>query len=99
MGTRKERDDMTTVVKSTVNLNRNYREQLELFVRMNRISSDTEGINAALEAYVKANQKAIYEEQMAEAAKDRAFMERTMGSQSEYERIDNEGLTLEDGEW
>ncbi len=90
---------MTTIVKSSVNLNRKYKEQLELFVRMNRISSVTEGINAALEAYVKANQKAIYEEQMEEAAKDRAFLERTMGSQSEFEDIDNEGLTAEDGEW
>ncbi|MBQ7728151.1 MAG: hypothetical protein IJT60_06195 [Clostridia bacterium] len=90
---------MTTLVKSTVNLNRNYKEQLELFVRMNRISSVTEGINAALEAYVKDTQKAMYEEQMAEAAKDRAFMERTIGSQSEFERIDHEGLQLEDEEW
>ena len=90
---------MTTLVKSTVNLNRNYKEHLDLFVRMNRISSVTEGINDALEAYVKNTQKAIYEEQMAEAAKDRAFMERTIGSQSEFETIDHEGLTLEDEEW
>ena len=58
---------MTNVVKSTVNLNREYKEQLELFVQMNRIASITEGINAALEAFVKENQKAIYAEQMAAA--------------------------------
>ncbi|MBR6410879.1 MAG: hypothetical protein IKS35_05810 [Clostridia bacterium] len=87
---------MTTLVKSTVNLNRYYMEQLERFVRMNRISSVTEGINDALEAYVKDTQKAIYEEQMAEAAKDRAFMERTIGSHSKFEQIDHEGLTLEE---
>ncbi len=51
---------MANVVKTTAYLNRNHREQLELFVRMNRIFSVTEGINAAFEAYVKANQKAIF---------------------------------------
>ena len=90
---------MTNVVKSTVNLNREYKEQLELFVQMNRIASITEGINAALEAFVKENQKAIYAEQMAEAAKDRAFMKRTLASQSEFDRIDSEDLALEDGDW
>ena len=90
---------MTSVVKSTVNLNREYKEQLELFVQMNRIASITEGINAALEIFVKENQKAIYAEQMAEAAKDRAFMKRMLASHSEVDQIDSEDLALEDGEW
>ena len=74
-----------TTVKSTVNLNRYYKEQLELFVRMNQISSVTEGINAALEAYVKATQKALYEEQMKAAAKDKSFMERTLSAQRDFD--------------
>lgn len=86
-------------VKSTVNLNRYYKEQLELFVKMNEISSITEGINAALESYVKAKQKAIYEEQMRAAAKDESFMERTMTSQMEFDRIDSKDELLEADEW
>ncbi len=99
MKDRKGCKHMTSAVKSTVNLNREYKEQLELFVQMKRIASITEGINAALEVFVKENQKAIYAEQMEAAAKDRAFMKRTLASQSEFDRIDSEDLALEDGEW
>lgn len=91
--------DKMTTVKSTVNLNRYYKEQLEMFVRMNHISSVTEGINAALEAYVKAMQKSIYEEQMKAAAKDRDFMERTMAAQRDFENMDSENELLEADEW
>ena len=88
-----------TTVKSTVNLNRYYKEQLELFVRMNQISSVTEGINAALEAYVKATQKALYEEQMKAAAKDKDFMERTLSAQRDFDNMDSEDRLLEADEW
>lgn len=88
-----------TTVKSTVNLNRYYKEQLELFVRMNQISSVTEGINAALEAYVKATQKALYEEQMKAAAKDKGFMERTLSAQRDFDNMDSEDRLLEADEW
>ena len=90
---------MTTVVKSTVNLNREYKEELERFVQMHLISSVTEGINVALEAYVKETQKAIYAKEMAAAAQDRAFVERTLSSQSEFDRMENDEPTSEDGEW
>ncbi len=88
-----------TTVKSTVNLNRYYKEQLELFVRMNQISSVTEGINAALEAYVKATQKSLYEEQMKAAAKDNGFMERTLSAQRDFDNMDSEDRLLEADEW
>ena len=88
-----------TTVKSTVNLNRYYKEQLEMFVRMNHISSVTEGINAALEAYVKSKQKALYEEQMKAAAKDSAFMERTLSAQIDFENLDSKDRLLEADDW
>ncbi len=86
-------------VKSTVNLNKYYKEQLELFVQSGKISSVTEGINAALATYVRAMQKAIYAEQMKAAAKDKSFMERTLSSQCDFENIDREDMTSEDEEW
>lgn len=86
-------------VKSTINLNKYYKEQLELFVQMNRISSVTEGINTALENYVKTMQKTIYSEQMKAAAADKNFMERTMASQRDFEQIDSQEIAAEADEW
>ena len=74
-------------------------EQLELFVRMKQISSVTEGINAALEAYVKKTQKDIYESQMRAAAQDKSFIERTMSAQRDFENLDNKDRLLEADEW
>ena len=88
-----------TTVKSTVNLNKYYKEQLELFVRMKQISSVTEGINAALGAYVKKTQKDIYESQMRAAAQDKSFIERTMSAQRDFENLDNKDRLLEADEW
>lgn len=91
--------DKTMTVKSTVNLNKYYKEQLELFVSMKRISSVTEGINAALESYVKKTQKDIYESQMRAAAQDKNFIERTMSAQRDFDAMDNKDRLLEEDEW
>ena len=91
--------DKTMTVKSTVNLNKYYKEQLDLFVSMKRISSVTEGTNAALEAYVKKTQKDIYESQMRAAAQDKNFIERTMSAQRDFDAMDNKDRLLEEDEW
>ena len=78
-------DDAMSTVQITTDLNQYYKEQLEMLVRMKRISSVTEGINIAVGAYVKAMKKSIYEEQMQAAAKDQDFMERTLIAQQEFE--------------
>lgn len=98
MGTRLGGEKMATV-KSTVNLNRYYKEQLEFFVSQKQISSVTEGINSALESYVKAMQKAMYEAQMKEASKDREFMERTLSSQRDFDNLDSKDQLLGADEW
>lgn len=77
-------------VKSTVNINRAYKEQLDQFVRLKQISSLTEGINAALALYIKSMQREMYAKQMLEAAKDPAFLERTMTTQNSFEHVDAE---------
>lgn len=87
--------DKMTSVKSTVNLNKYYKEQLEYLVKQEELSSVTEGINMAIEAFVKEKQKEIYAKQMRMAARDAGFMKRTLSSQRDFEKID----TGVDGEW
>ncbi len=82
-------------VKSTINLNKYYKNQLEWLVAQNELSSVTEGINIAIEAYVKAKQKELYAKQMQAASQDVDFIERTLSSQREFEKIDAEVT----GEW
>lgn len=88
-----------TTIKSTVNLNKHYKDQLEALVRMNMISSLTEGINDALEMYVKAMQKSMYAEQMRAASCDKDFMERTMSSQRDFDAVDTGEMFTEDEQW
>ena len=82
-------------VKSTVNLNKYYKEKLEELVRLNLLSSVTEGINLAIENFVKEKNRELYAKQMEEAANDREFMERTLTAQKDFDKIDDEDF----GEW
>ena len=87
--------DKMSTVKSTININKYYKEQLEVLVKQNVLSSLTEGINLAIEIFVKEKQKEIYNKQMQEAACDTEFMKRTISSQIDFEKIDIEVH----GEW
>ena len=44
----------------------------------------TEGINHGVEMLVKEKRREFYTKQMAEAAKDKAFLERTLESQRDF---------------
>lgn len=75
-------------VKTTVNISlANYIELKEL-VSKNVISSMTEGINLGVEMLIKEKRRELYAKKMAEAAKDKAFLERTLGSQRDFDRIE-----------
>ena len=92
----------TAIVKSTINLNRYYKEQLEYFVQIKELDSVTEGINLAIENYVKAKQKELYAAEMKKAKSDAEFIKRTMGTQKEFEKSDADTEKLifaEDYEW
>jgi len=80
--------DKMSTVKSTINIDKYYKEQLEDLVKKNVLSSLTEGINLAIEKFVKEKQKEIYDKQMQEAARDADFMERTLSSQLDFEKVD-----------
>ena len=82
-------------VKSTINLNKHYKEQLEELVRQHMLSSVTEGINLAIGNFINEKNRELYDKEMTAAANDSDFMERTLSSQRDFDKIDNEDF----GEW
>ena len=86
------------IVKSTINLEKDLKDQLEMLVKEEKISSLTEGINNAIYDYLKKMKRLSYEMKMKEAAQDSAFMARTMRVQEEFEGLDRE-VDLGDDEW
>ena len=87
-----------SVVKSTINLDKDLKDQLEILVKEEKISSLTEGINNAIYLYLKKMKRLSYELKMQEASRDVSFMSRTMRVQEEFERLDRE-IDLGDDEW
>ena len=79
-----------TTIKSTININKYYKEQMEYLVKINKISSVTEGINIAIEQYIKEKQKEIYAMEMEKAKSDPEFIKRTIGVQKEFEKSDSD---------
>ena len=87
--------DKVVTVKSTININKYLKSQLELLVSQNELSSVTEGINIAIEKFVKEKQKELYAKQMRKASQDAGFIDRTLSSQRDFDTIDTEV----NGEW
>lgn len=85
-------------LKSSINLDKKLKEQLEILVKEGKISSLTEGINNAIYDYLKKMKRLSYEMKMKEAASDKAFMARTMRIQKEFEGLDRDN-NLYDEEW
>ena len=93
---------MNTTIKSTININRQYKEQLEYLVKIKEINSITEGINNAISEYLKYMQKKLYEEEMKDAKEDKEFLARTMFTQQAFSEVDKEIeeiRNMEDLEW
>ncbi len=89
-------------IKTTVNINKYYKEQLEFFVQIKELDSVTEGINLAIENFVKAKQKELYAAEMKKAATDADFMKRTLGTHKDFEKSDADTeklISAEDCEW
>ena len=81
---------VTSTVKSTVNIQTAYFEELKNLVSEKAIASMTEGINLGIGMLIREKRKETYMKQMEEAAKDRDFIERTMKAQCEFDKIDAE---------
>ncbi|MCR5461746.1 MAG: hypothetical protein K6E87_01630 [bacterium] len=86
------------MIKSTINIDKELKEQLETLVRCKKIASLTEGINLAINDFINKQKRSDYEARMALASKDDAFMRRTMVVQEEFEKLDRD-INLGDDEW
>ena len=90
--------DTMNMIKSTINIDKDLKDQLEILVRCKKISSLTEGINMAINDFINKQKRSDYEAKMALAAADEAFMRRTMVVQEEFEGLDKD-IDLGDEEW
>jgi len=79
-----------TMVKSTINISTVNFEELKSLVSEQAISSMTEGINLGIEMLIKEKRREMYQKQMAEAANDKDFLDRTLNSQHDFDQIDTE---------
>ena len=81
---------METSVKYTTVLPKDCLEELKQLADMKAISSVSQGIRMAVEEFVAIRKKLAYENAIREAAKDEAFMGRTMDTQHDFVFADAE---------
>lgn len=78
------------VIKTTINLKSEYKNQLNELVEEKVIASITDGFNQAIELFLKEKKKQQYIKKMEEAAKDKNFIKRTINSQKDFDAIETE---------
>ncbi|MGI6769160.1 MAG: hypothetical protein ACOX43_08795 [Bacilli bacterium] len=78
------------VIKTTINLKSEYKNQLNELVEEKVIASMTDGFNQAIELFLKEKKKQQYIKKMEEAAKDKNFIKRTINSQKDFDAIETE---------
>lgn len=75
-------------IKSTIYINKSNKNELERLVSLNYLDSITEGINKAIEEYIKNVKKELYLKEMQEAGKDKDYLKRTLESQNDFNDVD-----------
>ena len=78
------------VIKTTINLKSEYKNQLNELVEEKVIASMTDGFNQAIELFLKEKKKQQYIKKIEEAAKDKNFIKRTINSQKDFDAIETE---------
>jgi Arc/MetJ-type ribon-helix-helix transcriptional regulator len=78
------------VIKTTINLKSEYKNQLNELVEQKEIASMTDGFNQAIELFLKEKKKQQYIKKIEEAAKDKNFIKRTINSQKDFDAIETE---------
>lgn len=78
------------VIKTTINLKSEYKNQLNELVEEKVIASITDGFNQAIELFLKEKKKQQYIKKMEESAKDKNFIKRTINSQKDFDAIETE---------
>ncbi|MCL2751366.1 MAG: hypothetical protein FWE62_01275 [Firmicutes bacterium] len=86
---------MEAMVKSTINISAQLKNDLAGYVDKGVIASFSNGVNTAIELYLKELRRQEYDAALAKAGKDKAFLARTLECQNELDKYDG-GLV---GEW
>ena len=81
-----------TTVEYTAILPRSCTDDLKLLTKRNMIPSVNQGIRLAVEDFIRGQERLVYEQSIREAAKDPAFIKRTMDAQEAFTNVDAEGL-------
>ncbi len=84
-----------TTVKSTIHISQDIMNEVKALVALNVLSSITEATNEGLSLLLKEKRKEAYALEMKEASKDADFMQRTLSTHEEFDKIDHEVM----GEW
>jgi len=67
--------------------------ELKKMAREERIPSVNKGIRLAIEDFVKAQKKLIYEQKMREAAEDKDYMNRLAETEADFALVDDEEMS------
>ena len=68
-------------------------KELKKMAREERIASVNQGIRLAIDNFVKAQNKLIYEQKMREAAEDKDYMNRIAETQADFALLDDEEMS------
>jgi hypothetical protein len=79
-------------VRYTVVLPKKNVSELKEMVREAQIPSVNKGIRLAIEDFIKAHDKLIYEQKMQEAAEDKDFMDRIAETEADFAWVDDEEM-------
>jgi metal-responsive CopG/Arc/MetJ family transcriptional regulator len=80
-------------VRYTVVLPKKHVSELKEMVRETQIPSVNGGIRLAIEDFIKAQNKLIYEQKMREAAKDDDYMNRIAETEADFSLVDDEEMS------
>jgi hypothetical protein len=67
--------------------------ELKKMVREEQISSVNKGIRMAIEDFIKAQNKLIYQQKMQEAANDRGYLNRLTETETDFALVDDEEMS------
>lgn len=82
--------DNKKTVKYTVTLPEESLDELKTLTKNKVIPSVNFAVREAVNVYITQTKKELYEKQMKEAAKDKAFLSRTMESNKDFTFVDSE---------
>ena len=77
-------------IKRTLAIEAQNKQGIDSLVSRKVYPSFTAAVNDAIAEMLRRQRKKEYEEMMAHAAKDKAFMERTMRAQAEFDAMESE---------